>query len=281
LISTAKYFKHRFFTGVIMMFSLLLAGLMLVGSYAGAQTAGPDAGSNEVISNGGLLHTLMAAPVIGQPYSAIQVHQTSRKLADGTTISHKGHHFVARDAAGRVRVELRMAKAQNGGQETVMVFVSDPVAHTITTWITGPNANKTASVAKIPEVRKPETPTQARVANDTTRPQPVVTTEDLGTQTIQGLPVTDVRTTIVVPAGRSGNDAPITKTREVWTLPDLKLVMKEQWEDPRSGERTVDLENFSRAEPDPALFRAPPGYVVKSVLESLKELEDKLTAAQN
>ena len=263
-----------------MMFSLLLAGLMLVGSYAGAQSAGPDAGSNEVISNGGLLHTLMAAPVIGQPYSAIQVHQTSRKLLDGTTISHKGHHFVARDAAGRVRVELRMAKAQNG-QETVMVFVSDPVAHTITTWITGPAANKTASVAKIPEGRKPETPTPSPVANDTTRLQPVITTEDLGTQTILGLPVTDVRPTIVVPAGRSGNDAPITKTREVWTSTDMKLVMKEQWEDPRSGERTVDLENFSRAEPDPALFRAPPGYVVKSALESLKELEEKLSAAQN
>jgi hypothetical protein len=270
------------FEGVIMMLSWLLAGLMLVGSYAGAQTAGPEGGSNEVIANGGLLHTLMAAPVIGQPYSAVQVHQTSRKLADGTTISHKGHHFVARDAAGRVRVELRMARAQNDGQETVMVFVSDPVAHTITTWITGPTANKTASVAKIPADRKPDTPTQTRVAaNDTSRPQPVVTTEDLGIQTVQGLPVTDVRTTTVVPAGRSGNDAPITKTREVWTSTDLKLVMKEQWEDPRSGERTVELENFSRAELDPALFRAPPGYVVKSVLESLKELEEKLGAAQN
>jgi hypothetical protein len=66
------------------------------------------------------------------------------------------------------------------------------------------------------------------------------------------------------------NDAPITKTREVWTSADLKLVMKEQWSDPRSGERTVELEEFSRAEPDPALFRAPQGYVVKDVAADLE-----------
>jgi hypothetical protein len=117
--------------------------------------------------------------------------------------------------------------------------------------------------------------------HESMRPQPVITTEDLGVQTMQGLPVSDVKTTTVVPAGRSGNDAPITKTREVWTSQDLKLVMKEQWEDPRSGERTIELDDFSRAEPDAALFRAPKGYAVKSALESLKELEARLEAAQN
>jgi hypothetical protein len=90
-----------------------------------------------------------------------------------------------------------------------------------------------------------------------------------------------VRTTTVVPAGRAGNDAPITKTHEVWTSQDLKLVMKQQTEDPRTGVTTVELEEFSRAEPDPALFRVPPGYAVKSVLQSLKELEEKLSPAQN
>jgi len=121
---------------------------------------------------------------------------------------------------------------------------------------------------------------QARAANDG-RPQPVVTTEDLGVQMVQGVPVSDVKTTTVVPAGRAGNDAPITKTREVWTSADLKLVMKEQWSDPRSGVRTIELANFSRAEPDAALFRAPQGYVVKDLQESLKEIEAKLEASQN
>jgi hypothetical protein len=256
--------------------------LILAVSFVRAQSAPSGSEKKEVIATGGLISSLTAAPVIGQPYSAMQVHQTIRKLTDGTTISQKGHHFVARDAQGRVRVEMRMAKGKNGGPDTVMVFVSDPVAHTITTWMSGPKVeNKLASVVKIPAERKQETPVQPLVTGASMRPQPVVTTENLGTVMLQGLPVTDVRTTTVVPVGRAGNDAPITKTHEVWTSEDLKLVMKQQTEDPRTGVTTVELEEFSRAEPDPKLFRVPPGYVVKTVLQSLKELEEKLSAVQN
>jgi len=258
-----------------------VAGWMVVAAFAVAQSATGGGEKKEVIATGGVISSLVAAPVIGQPYSAQVVHKTSRKLADGTTISQKGHHFVARDSAGRVRVEMRMAQGKNGEADTVMVFVSDPVAHTITTWVSGPKVeNKAAAVVKIPAERRQETAVQPRVANDS-RPQPVVTTEDLGTVTLQGLPVSDVKTTTIVPVGRAGNDAPITKTHEVWTSPELKLVMKQQSDDPRTGETTVELEQFSRAEPDPALFRVPPGYSVKTVLQGLKELEEKLEAAQN
>jgi hypothetical protein len=259
-----------------------VVALMLVGLSAGAQSGATNGEKKEVIATGGLITSLVAAPVIGQPYSAQQVHQTNQKLSDGTTVSHKGHHFVARDAQGRVHVEMRMAKGKNGEPDTVMVFVSDPIAHTITTWVSGSKIeNKVASVVKIPADRKQESAVQPRVTSASTRPQPVVTTEDLGTVMLQGLPVTDVKTTTIVPVGRAGNDAPITKTHEVWTSQDLKLVMKQQTEDPRTGVTTVELEEFSRAEPDPALFRAPKGYTVKNVLESLKELEEKLSAAQN
>jgi hypothetical protein len=257
-----------------------VAGLVMTASLAVAQNGAAGSGTNEVISNGGLINTLLAAPVAGQPYSAVRVQRMRQKLADGTTISHEGHHEVARDAEGRVRVQLRMGKNQNGEAESAMVFVLDPVAHTLTTWTTGPKANKTASVVKLPAQRKSRA-AQARVEGDSTRPQPIVTTENLGMQTVQGLQVSDVRTTTIVPAGRSGNDAPITKTQEVWTSPELKLVMKEQWNDPRSGERTIELDNFSQAEPDPALFHPPQGYQVKDALESLKELEEKMSAAQN
>ena len=85
----------------------------------------------------------------------------------------------------------------------------------------------------------------------------------------------------IVPVGRSGNSAPITKTHDVWTSADLRLVMKQEWNDPRSGKRTVELEKLSRTDPDVALFRVPPGYEVKTALQTLQELEDKLAATQN
>jgi len=254
-------------------------GTALLISTAFAQTTTPA--NKEILSNGSLLHSLLAAPVIGQPYSATQVHSTRQQLANGTNITHSGHHFIARDASGRVRVEMRLASAANGQPETILVFVTDPEAHTISTWVTGPNASTLASVIKIP-TEKPGTakPAPAKLNQDN-RPQPIITTEDLGNDTLQNLPVSVVKTTTIVPAGRSGNDAPITKTHEVWTSPDLKLVMKEQWEDPRTGERTLSLEKFSRADPDPALFRPPADYTVKNLKQSLQELEEKLNATQN
>ncbi|MDE1177229.1 MAG: hypothetical protein PW789_11595 [Edaphobacter sp.] len=255
--------------------------LALMTTLAGAQATASDA-PQEVIANGGLIHTLMAAPVVGQPYSAMQVRRIKRVLADGTRISHHGHHSVARDSAGRVRVERRMEEAQNGQPETVMVFVLDPVAHTMMIWTTGPRTTKVATLIRLPEKKEAAKPAaEKQQAAEDSRPQPVVTTEDLAPDTLQGLPVTVRKVTTVVPIGRSGNDAPITKIHETWTSPDLKLVMKEQWEDPRSGEQTVELDPFSRAEPDPALFRAPAGYSVKDVRQTLKELQERLDQMSN
>jgi hypothetical protein len=257
-----------------------VATFVLPLNYSGGQT-------QERLATGGLISSLLAAPVVGEPYSAVQVHGRVQTLADGSTVSHHGHHFVARDSEGRVHVEVRMAEGQNGEPDTVMVFVMDPVAHTITTWLSGapnhpPNNTKVATVFKIPAVEKrPAAPAGRPNPSESSRPQPIITTEDLGTKQIQGLEVVGKRTTTIVPVGRSGNSAPITKTHEIWTSADLQLVVKQEWNDPRSGKRTVELDKISRTAPDPALFRAPPGYVVKDAVETLQELEQKLEGLSN
>lgn len=255
---------------------------------AGAQSATTAGQAQQRLATGGLVSSLLAAPVVGEPYSAEQVHGRVQTLADGSTVSHHGHHFVARDAEGRVHVEVRMAEGQNGKPDTVMVFVMDPVAHTLTTWLSdapnqAANNTKVASVFKIPaaENRPSAPPARPGAPSESSRPQPIITTEDLGTQQIEGLEVTAKRTTTIVPVGRSGNSAPITKTYEMWTSADLHLVVKQEWNDPRSGKRTVELEKISRTAPDQALFRVPPGYVVKDAIQTLQELEEKLGAMSN
>lgn len=252
-----------------------LVGVAISAPLVGAQSANGSP-RGEVLSNGSLIHTLVAAPVTGEPYSAVQAHETVRKLEDGTRISHRGHHFVARDSSGRVRVEMRTGKGQDGQPDSVMVFVSDPVAHTLTTWSTAPEAKRVATVIKLSGEQTMARRVERTPKEDPSRPQPVITTENLGTQMLDGLAVTDVKTTTVVPAGRSHNDAPITKTREVWTSDEMKLVMKEQWTDPRSGVRTLELSQFSRVEPDAALFRVPKGYEVKDQKQTLKEIAERL-----
>jgi hypothetical protein len=86
------------------------------------------------------------------------------------------------------------------------------------------------------------------------------TTEDLGTQTMEGVIVTGVRTTRTIPAGVMGNDKPIVIVTEVWTSPDLKTIISSKRSDPRMGEQTFKLTNLVRAEPDASLFTVPPDF---------------------
>jgi hypothetical protein len=88
------------------------------------------------------------------------------------------------------------------------------------------------------------------------------TTEDLGSQTMQGVTVTGTRTTRTIPKGQIGNDAPISIVTEVWTSPELKTVVYSKRTDPRMGEQTFQLTNISRSEPDPSLFTVPSGFTV-------------------
>ena len=88
------------------------------------------------------------------------------------------------------------------------------------------------------------------------------TSEDLGSQTMEGVLVNGTRTTRTIPAGQIGNDAPIKIVTEVWTSPDLKTVVYSKRSDPRMGEQTFQLTNISRSEPDPSLFAVPADFKV-------------------
>ena len=102
-----------------------------------------------------------------------------------------------------------------------------------------------------------------------------VSTENLGSQTLEGVQVTGVRTTQTIPAGKIGNDRPITIVTEVWTSPELKTIVLSKRNDPRMGEHTFKLTNIQRAEPDPSLFTVPSDFKItegaKTVLYRTKQ----------
>ncbi len=92
--------------------------------------------------------------------------------------------------------------------------------------------------------------------------QAQASTEDLGSQTMEGVLVNGVRTTHTIPAGQIGNERPISIVSEIWTSPDLKTVVFSKRTDPRMGEQTFRLTNIVRAEPDPSLFTVPPDFKI-------------------
>jgi hypothetical protein len=89
-------------------------------------------------------------------------------------------------------------------------------------WSARTNGPKVATVAKMKELmgvvpganRKEDFPQQSDVS-----------AEQLGSQTIDHVVATGERTTTATPAGRIGNDVPITDTHEVWTSNEMKLVL--------------------------------------------------------
>jgi hypothetical protein len=86
----------------------------------------------------------------------------------------------------------------------------------------------------------------------------------LGGETIDGVYAEGTRITHVTPAGTIGNDRDISMVTETWRSPDLQLDVLSKTTDPRSGERTTEIKNLNRAEPDPALFQVPPDYKVQT-----------------
>ena len=94
--------------------------------------------------------------------------------------------------------------------------------------------------------------------------------EQLGRQTIEGVDADGQRSTITIPAGEIGNEAPIQIVSETWYSPDLQVTVMSRHSDPRFGETTYKLTNINRAEPAHSLFEIPADYTVKDGMGPMK-----------
>jgi hypothetical protein len=222
-------------------------------------------------------------PVQGAPYSGTITNESVQTLADGNRIVQSSMGSVARDSQGRTRQDTTLPPIANlsAANAPHLVFIQDPVAQV------SYSLNLTDKTAhQMPPMPLPPPRVPGSEGSDTfflrvgppggTLPPPFpgiaagkalmraergqATTEDLGSQIMEGLFVTGVRTTRTIPAGQIGNEKPISIVTEVWTSPDLKTVVYSKRSDPRTGERTFRLTSISRSEPDPSLFSVPSDF---------------------
>jgi hypothetical protein len=89
--------------------------------------------------------------------------------------------------------------------------------------------------------------------------------EDLGTKTINGVVAKGSRSVRTIPTGEEGNELPLKVINEQWFSQDMGLALLRIQDDPRRGKTTVELEDLSLTEPDPALFAPPAGYKVEEM----------------
>lgn len=204
------------------------------------------------------------------PYSAVRQYSNVQTLADGTHITPKPFtEKIYRDSQGRIRTERSFCGGTEDHSGVEIVEIQDPasgysyildeqnrVAYRYTVRVNRDampptKTNTEATAAK---------PVQTIAAP--TAPRPSETRESLGTQTIEGLPAEGMRETRVIPEGAENNDGPITVVSEVWTSPDLKIVVLSKTSDPRRGESTMRVTNIDLSQPILSLFQPPPDYKV-------------------
>jgi hypothetical protein len=264
------------------------------------QAQGPGPGTAGVAVGGVMKGSL--TPTKGAPYSATITNESIQTLADGNRIVQTSTGNTARDSQGRTRQDFALPAIGNlsAADAPHLVLIQDPVAQTsytlnltdksaekipmppplpgggasaggITTFSVqtgtaaaaigpgGPEQNMTFQKALPPDGPTPAMTFHKVLLGD----EPAqATTEDLGSQTMEGVIVNGVRTTRTIPAGQIGNDKPIVIVTEVWTSPDLKTIISSKRTDPRMGEQTFKLTNLVRNEPDASLFIVPPDFKV-------------------
>lgn len=229
---------------------------------------------------------IAALPVLGQNATgasqapkAIQAYTAEFKLvhvqtlASGTTITNETKEVRAHDAQGRDLFETTRSGVLAGR-------IDNPVDNTQINWDAH---SKKANLIHLPPedqrhgcwstdshhltINYPDAnaPLRTRIEGApgvelNATPKSERTREDLGTTEIEGLEAKGDRWTTVIPAGKVGNDTPITTTQETWRAPGFPFPLRVINEDPRTGKSTRETVSLTIGEPDPSLFQPPDGY---------------------
>lgn len=265
--------------------------LLATGSCAFAQE---PVRTNVIYQSAGIATSVAgkSAVVQGAPYSATVVNESVQTLADGNRIVQSTSGTMARDSQGRTRQDTALPPIGNlsAANAPHFVFINDPVAQTSYTlnltdktaqrmnMLQGGPAGGVMTAGPAPHVVFAEQIGNGAASGDAPPLPPLpppgasmvkilgaeehaeVVSEDLGTQTMEGMLVTGTKTTRTIPAGEIGNEKPISVVTEVWTSPELKTIIYSKRTDPRMGEQTFKLTNVVRGEPDASLFTVPADF---------------------
>lgn len=243
--------------------SISLAGLTLFGLGAACVLLAQPPGRPGFRMGGGFggglgIPGFAEKTITGAPFSANLTSQSVQTLANGTQIQHQETGQIARDSQGRVYSQITATHPTSSGSRTSSnITIYDPVAG----YIYRLNPQKMTGVQfPIPQRTSPPTNATPTTPPNSSQAQ----TQDLGTQTINGVPATGTQVTRTIPAGTIGNTQPIQMMRVTWISTALQIPVQITRTDPRSGNSSTNLTNIVQNEPSSSLFIVPSGYTVNT-----------------
>jgi len=231
---------------------LLLAVLVLSGRAVLTQIPqepvhAPDGGTREFLTS------IAVPPLPNAPFSASVNTEWTRYLDNGATMTVRNRRLIARDGQGRVFQERRWFVSERGPVESRLTRteISDPASRTIA------YCDPSQRVCELRVYRAP-----AAVAPPHAGASPngknSLTSENLGTQIVNGLELIGTREIQTVSGAALGIDRPLKITKEFWYSRQLGLNVSTKRSDPRSGVEEFTVTDINESEPDPALFALPP-----------------------
>jgi len=227
----------------------LSLGFVFTSSPAVSQDADPTGGVRAHIVG------IEIPPIANAPFTAKVLVTWNRPLVGGGTASRKYYTQVARDSQGRVRRETReFIPADSNAEPPLRTFTFlDPIAGTRT--ICTKATMNCATGPFQPRVNLSQDGGALSGGGSN------VTREDLGHQTMSGLPVMGTRETVT--DSQDKTRVAITQT-DVWFSPDLQMDLSVDRTNPQLGEVTLKVTELVRGEPDPTWFAVPSGYQLSS-----------------
>jgi len=215
---------------------------------AGAQIpAQPPSGDGSIRTH---IEGIEVPPIPGAPFTAKVVVEWDQPLIGGGTMARTYYTMVARDAQGRVHREVRGFVPVGSNTEPPLrtITVLDPVADTRTNCV---EATMQCTV----------TAYQARaVLAGATVVGGRVTTESLGSQTINGVTAVGTRETQTTQT----HSRVILSHKESWYSPQLQMDLSVVRNNPQTGQIKLTVENLQQVKPDASWFAVPSGFQVNN-----------------
>jgi hypothetical protein len=203
--------------------------------------------------------------ILKAPFSAQRRFTSVEKLADGTTRRSESGGSKARDSLGRTysadeRHWTYLDKGKSVLGSEMLYRIDDPMANTETRW------DSTTKEVKVIHWPKSATGGAAcSLCDSFSADVPGTVVEKLGVRTIEGVVAEGKRSTYKITEAQDQNGQALSVVHESWYCAELKIVVLETNDDPRSGTTRDELVGIVRREPDVAKYRPPTNYVVHDV----------------
>jgi hypothetical protein len=203
---------------------------------------------------------IFITPVPDAPFTGVIKVDRTIVRPDGKVESLNTTRDVGRDSRGRIYNVFRalVPSTFTGTPPTVRVHFYDPQTRSYT-YLYPDQHTYTTGTVNHPPAPEPADLIASPAGNSTPLNQ-FTKQEDLGTQSVEGVPAHGVRETQTIPAASSSTGNEIVLTDEYWYSDELHMNVMVKHSDPRTGSVTMTLTQATRTDPDPSVFQIPEGY---------------------